>query len=311
MAIPEKDYSDPGELDLAALERYFTAQGYTVQEVGQLSRHGHVVLEHGGQKFFAKVASRPEIGERTANEVSWNQQVGSALVAAGLDQISVPTIHTTGTFEDKFYYITDYIDGPLLATKFPPNTSKLAPWIEQIVDLNITLLKLSNIVPQRDVGDSTTVEQQVASYVSKAGEWASKVPQYDLNELLAIVPQFARTYTPSLNHGDFVPWHMIQHSNGFVLIDGEHASGNGPRYYDIGYFYHRLYTAGESPNLATEYLNHIRHKLPKGERLIFEVALRPLLASRIIGGYMDTQIDGVTDLKFHDQLKESFLAGDI
>lgn len=111
-----------------------------------------------------------------------------------------------------------------------------------------------------------------------------------------------------VSHGDFVPWNMIREGDRIVLIDGEHGSAKTPRYYDVAYLYHRLYTLVGRPDLADRYLRAVVSGFDSDELARFHDFFPHVLASRTIGGYFDAKNDG-TSFEYHDRLRDEVLAG--
>jgi len=305
-----KKYRKAETVDKFEVENYFSKKGYNVVDIQKLWRHLYGKLEKDNKIFFLKMASTPNIGERTKNEVSWNQQIKRLVKEFGIDCFDVPDIYNTGEFEGKFYFLSSYHEGSMLASKNPPKTKGLGRWLDKIVKANLFFLSLRNVKFSRDKGAKTIVEKW-DEYIQKIQDWYKEARRKQLQKILETVKELKDTYVPGVNHGDFVPWHMIREGEKFILIDGEHASGQSPRYYDICYFYHRLYTSAKNPELAKLYLNKIRKSLSKAEKNKFDSSIRPILASRIIGGFWDAKNDGQVDLTYHTSLKDDFLKNDL
>ena len=303
-----KNYRKSEMLDKAEIEKYFSKKGYTVIELQQIWRHVHGKLKKDNKIFFLKMASTSDIGERTRNETMWNNQIGSLIEKAGVDYFDVPHIYETGEYNDKFYYIASHHGGDMLASKNPPTTESLEKWIDKIVKSNIFFLSLQreDLNFHRDK-DSIISQDKWDEYFQRVQSWLEEVKEHQLQEIFNEVKNLKNTFEPSVNHGDFVPWHLIQEGEKFILIDGEHASTQSPKYYDVCYFYHRLYTSAKNPELAKTYLAKFRSHLSEEEKNIFDVSIRPILATRIIGGFWDAKTDGLEDVTFHNKLREEFL----
>lgn len=299
----KKDIRKAEVLDKTELIQFFINQGYTVHVLDQQWRHAHGKLEKDGRIFFLKMASTPDIGERTRNEASWNTEINQKINSSKVDYFAVPEIYETGKYEGKFYYLASYHEGPFLAEK--DKTAELEPWLNKIVQTNLFLLSLKDKTFYRDQG--LTPKIQDWDNWQNFDKWYEQVKDYNLEPIYQAAKNLEKIYEPGVNHGDFVPWHMIKSKNKFILIDAEHASGLTPRYLDIIYLYHRLYTKANNPELAKNYLNKIRFRLPKEERNKFEQAIQPILAKRIVGGYLDYKSGDKTDLGYHEKLKQDFL----
>jgi hypothetical protein len=292
------------------IKNYFSQRGYQIIDIQQIWRHVHGKLERDGRYSFFKMASTQGIGERTRNETSWNGLIHKKIMEADVDCFDVPTIHETGEYEGRFYYLADFYEGRFLAYEKPIDTEFLDQWLDKIVEVNLFLLSLKDVTFYRDRGLQGKVECLVDDF-QVVGEWYERTKEYRLEKVFNEVENLRETYRPAVNHGDFVPWHMIQENDKFILVDAEHASGLTARYLDIVYLYHRLYTCVDNPYLAKKYLNKIRDNLPKTKRTGFEKSIRPIMAVRIIGGFQDVKAHETEDLTYHNELKKDFLKNNL
>lgn len=297
-------------VDKEKVKKFFLEKGFDVLSVEQLWRHVHGKLKKGKKTFYFKMSSTPDIGERTKNEVSWNKKINPLIKKYNIDYFDVPEIYHTGEYEGRFYYLSSFHEGQFLASKFPPNIKKLGKWIDKIVKSNLFLLSLQDIDLYRDK-ELEDMGKKWDHYFQKVNSFYQEVIEHDLKEILNEIKNLKTTYRPSIEHGDFVPWHMIKENEKFILIDAEHASSRLPRYYDVCYFYHRVYTSGLSPEIAKDYLRRVKKSLPEQERNKFDESMRPVLARRIIAGFWDTKTDGSTDFAYHNKLKEDFLKNNL
>jgi len=307
-----KNYRRSEMLEKEEIGTYFSKKGYEVIELQQIWRHVHGKLKKDNKIFFLKMASTPDIGERTQNETLWNNQIGSLIEKTGVDYFDVPHIYETGEYEGKFYYLSTHHDGAMLASKNPPSVGNLEEWIDKIIKSNLFFLSLQrqDLNFRRDQ-DSISSQDKWDEFFQRVQSWYEEVKEHQLQEIFDEVKNLRSTFEPGVNHGDFVPWHMIQEGEKFILIDGEHASIQSPRYYDVCYFYHRLYTSAQNPDLAKIYLGKFRNQLSEEEKNKFDLSIRPILATRIIGGFWDAKTDGQEDVAFHNKLREDFLKNNL
>jgi hypothetical protein len=303
------NYRESEVIDKSEVSKYFTSLGYKVIQIEQLWRHAHGQLEKNNKKYFFKMASTPGVAERTKNEVEWNKQIHEKIIRSDITYFDVPIIYETGLYNDKFYYLTDAFNGKLLSTKYPPSTNGLEKWLNNIVRANIFLISLNDLVLPRDNNVKNIVDNWDESF-SKIEELADSVNKKYSQDLLSYAVKLKDTFIPSVNHGDFVPWHMINNGKKFILVDGEHASNQSPKYYDVCYFYHRLYTSGKSPKLAKKYLNYFLNELPQNLKNEFIKSIIPILAVRTIGGFWDAKNDK-SDINYHKLIKDDLLTNNI
>ena len=307
-----KNYRKSEALGKNEIENYFSKKGYDVLDLQQIWRHVHGKLKKDNKIFFLKMASTLDIGEKTQNETLWNNQIGNLIEKAGVDYFDVPHIHEVGKYDGKFYYLSSHHDGAMLASKNPPNTGNLEQWTDKIIKSNLFFLSLQkqDLSFKRDQ-DSISSQDKWDEFFQRVQSWYHEVEEHQLREIFKEVKNLKTTFEPSVNHGDFVPWHMIEEGEKFILIDGEHVSTQSPKYYDVCYFYHRLYTSAQNPGLAKLYLSKFRDQLSEGEKNKFDLAIKPILATRIIGGFWDAKTDKQKDISYHNKLREDFLKNNL
>lgn len=302
--MPKEKYLNAEQLNLDEVRNYFEGKGFRVVFLEQIWRHVHGTLQRERDTFFLKLSSTKEISNNTENEVSWNINVPQFLQS--LPFVKIPKIRETGNYKGRFYYLSEFFPGDLLVSICSPDLLALRQNLDKIVHLNLLLLPLEDISLKQDL--RLNKEGAANRYLNKIKERYRDVGQYDLSDLLAEVETLRHSYIPRLNHGDFVPWHLIATKDGIVLIDAEHASSYLPKYYDVCYFYERLYARMKSPGLAKEYLRMIKHNLTHEDKKEFDKELRPVLASRIITGMRDLIVlDDIDDVSDYNNLKADLL----
>lgn len=125
-----------------------------------------------------------------------------------------------------------------------------------------------------------------------------------------LVDDYSGFVTPCFQHGDFVPWHVFSVKNGnmpdqWVSFDGEHASMQKPRFYDLAYSYSRLFTASSNQVAAAEMLGQFIALGEQNQEFTadeFYVAFIPVLMTRSMGMFLDARFDGE---KGNDYLEEA------
>lgn len=293
------------KLTARIIEKYFSEKGYDVFDIKLDWRHGYARLRKNNQDIFLKIAVSDDIQPKTKNEVSWNQAIALKIETTKTNLFRVPKIINTGKLNGYFYYLAEFMTGELLATKNPLRRKNLVRWLEQITEINFFILRLEKLPLLRDQKNNQLNSWE--KYQEKYHKWYTEArKKYDVEKIFKIVKNLRGDYLKGLNHGDFVPWHMIENNGQIVLIDAEHASSLGPRYYDIAYFYHRVYTALQAPKLAEKYLAMIKKKLPEEEKEKFERFFPLVLATRILGGFWEMATIDDRDIKYHQLLKKHF-----
>ncbi|KKS92670.1 MAG: hypothetical protein UV68_C0039G0016, partial [Candidatus Collierbacteria bacterium GW2011_GWC2_43_12] len=136
-------------------------------------------------------------------------------------------------------------------------------------------------------------------------EWSINT-KTDTSKLLRYIEEHKDDVEIGASHGDFTPWAIMKtNNNDYYLIDSEAAQMGGLKFYDIAYFYHRVYTKLKRPDLAKIFLEKFKEMINWTEN--DEVAFRPVLASRIMGGYFDGERDRVTSMELNKELETNLM----
>jgi len=308
-----KNYRKPEKIDKQTIVQYFRKLKYEVIEIDQIFRNVHGQLKKNNKFYYFKLASTIAIGERTQNEVVWNQQLCELIKKDGIAFFDMPKVCESGYFKDKFYYVSTFHDGPLLASKNPPDARFLEKWLDKIIAANIYLLglNLSAVSLPRDTNELKDITDFSEFFYNQNKKLCNSLKEFGLSRVLEAVKGSKVVYESGVTHGDFVPWHMIGEEDKFILLDGEHGSTKLPKYYDLAYFYFRVYTWARSPRLALSYIQEIKKSLPKEEKARFNETFRPLLANRIIGAFWHTKNENLHNLDLLVDFKEKFLSNNL
>lgn len=251
-------------------------------------RHLIWIVQKKSKKYFIKEATSIEVSEKTQNEVAWNQQVQNHL------PVKIPKIIETGFTENGcFWYLSEHIEGKSLHEPFLRDFGLLAKNIPTVLATIQAISKLKNLDLPKD--KNIDLEHKKSSLFDKVKTWQSKINQ-NTNDLLVDFKSFVEKADYNPQHGDCVPNHFLFDTKNILwLVDGEHATSFGLPYYDLAYFYHRLYTKHRSPELANQMLKQV-------ESLNTHLFLG-MLAGRLIGGMYDAEFDqGQTDKNLHQDL---------
>ena len=122
-----------------------------------------------------------------------------------------------------------------------------------------------------------------------------------LEQARLVIHDYRKYLTPHFQHGDFVPWHILIDANQDQwLIDGEHASVQKPRYYDLAYMCSRIFTRLHSPEHAAKLLKVFMQESEMSAEALYP-ALLPIMTSRAIGMHFDA----LNDLRHDDYQAEA------
>lgn len=287
------------KLNLEKVGRYLEDLGYKVVGLEQIWRHVTGTVKMENEKLFLKMAGTTEIGKRTENECRWNEKINS-IWKNKHRSFRVPKIFDEGRYEDKYWFVSEMVFGKPLAEVNKPasidekdllRAAEIAQDILEITD---------NCLLPKDKEHLKEIWKERVVKIS--AEWSKNI-KTETKPLLQFIEERKNEVEIGTSQGDFTPWHIRKtKEKEYFVIDGEAAQIGGLKYYDVAYFYHRVYTKFKRPDLAKIFLDKFK-KLNKwtmkndGE---FEL----VLASRIMGGYFDAERDGVTSFELNKELEE-------
>lgn len=299
-----------GKINLKEVESFLEKKGYKVEKIWQPWRHVVGKTGKGGKELFFKMASTEDIGRRTRNEIEWNEKMSGELKA-----MKVLPVKDKGEYQGLPWLVVDYLEGKPLAEieknrggecgRLMENLPKVVAVAKEILNYRGEILEKEKI--QREKDEGVTMAKVVMKNVNSWIELLEKKKRViELREL--IVERLERLQLgPCM--GDFVPWHMIEDEGEIYLIDGEIARIEGVKFYDVAYFYHRVFTKLEKPEMAEKFMDMFLEEYPISED--DRETLRLILAQRLIGGYMDAQYDELTSEEQQDEMAEKLLKGEI
>jgi len=248
-----KNLFEGDQIDYQVLA-YFENLGF--KDICLSSNWRHIVgsVTRDDQRYFVKLATTPDVGKSTQNEYIWNLMMGQK-VRFSDPHISIPISYEQGYYNGLFWFTSQFINGEPLAHPKDPYRTQL---LEQNLDLiaktacDLMLLRTDDGLSSGNLRPSS---QELASIFSRLESWLAD-SYYQATDVLAYLKLHANDVAKSPIHGDYVPWHiLVDHSNIAYLIDSEHASVDGYKFYDIAYCYHRLYTKFKRPELLFRQLS--------------------------------------------------------
>ena len=297
------DHVKNEKLNLEEVGRYFESKGYKVQKLEQPWRHvvGQVKFEN--EKLFVKLASTTGAGERTINEATWNRNL-NVVWKKYITTFKTPKIFDDGYFEDRYWFIGEYVFGKPLARISDKNTDIPINDLQRSAEIAREILKLTKLaLLPKDVEHFKEIWRQ--RMIEVARMWSKEIRR-DTKKLLRLIELNIDSVDIGSTHGDFTPWHIMKTDNNhYYLIDGEAAQIAGPKFYDVAYYYHRVYTKLQRPDLAELFLSKFKNIYDWNEN--DEKLFIPVLASRIIGGYFDAERDGVTSLELNMEMEKNLI----
>lgn len=297
------DYRTDKKLNLEEVGRYFENKGYQVIKLEQIWRHVTGSVKFENEKLFLKMASTEDIGERTKNESAWNENMNSVWKKY-IKFFQVPKKFDEGVFENKYWFVAENVFGkPLVEIgKGKQEIDKNDLDQAALIAKNILDLTDKCLLP-RDITNVREIWKRILPELSKERASNTKIKT-------SVLVKFIEDHTGDTGvgvcHGDFVPWHILKtEKEEYFLVDAEASQVAGLKFYDVAYFYHRVYTKLKRPDLAEYFLNKFKEIYRWTED--DERAFRPVLASRILGGYFDAERDRVTSMELNREMEKQLL----
>lgn len=270
-----------------------------VQKITTDSRERYIIfiLQRNGNKYFYKELNNKD-SDRFEGQLDFQKKIETSSV-----NIILPKLYDYDLKSEKKWGLWQYLEGKCLAQWQPKNIQDLEKWFGPITNLLIELEKIKSFKEEYNIADKMVEKVEKWSNALIEGEILSL---NDRDKIINLVKKTRQKIITGFNHGDFVPWHMYEVKfPKFALVDYENWK-NRPKYYDLAYFYHRVYTKLNEPKLANKFLSLYKEKvrLPQD----FNERFLPVLGERVIGGFHDHLVskDG-TDIKTHKKLLQDLL----
>ena len=205
----------------------------------------------------------------------------------------------------KYWFVDEFVFGKPLAEPGQKKTSISEKDLEAAAKIAKNIMELTDIsLLPKDKEYLKTVRPERLLEMSE--EWSSSSHR-DTKKLLRFIKERKGDIEIAASHGDFTPWAIMKtKSNNYYLIDSEAAQMGGLKFYDVAYFYHRVYTKLKRPDLAETFLDKFKQTANWTEKNTKEFA--PVLAGRVMGGYFDSERDGVTSTELNQEMEKNLLS---
>jgi hypothetical protein len=265
------------------------------------SKHSFCKLEKDGKFYFAKYSIDHSVRENSIiTDIWWCEIIQKLAKSHGLKIKTPKIIDHSG-----YWYIAEWIEARPSVTPGDP-ASKIDQYLEQYAECLVALdkIEISHLdkLPPADKGSTTHAELD-----RRWQKWTKRplaeglITNEQMSQAHHIIQTHQQYVTPHFQHGDFTPWHLlIDGQKNWWLIDGEHASIEKPRYYDLAYMYSRIFTRLHSPKHAAKLLRIFANKAEISQEKLYLTFL-PIITSRAVGMYFDA----LNDIKEDDYMNEA------
>jgi hypothetical protein len=253
--------------------------------------------------YFLKLASTKGIGLRLQNEVSWNKffEISATFFYS-------PKVIETGFILGLPFFVCEFLEGRALLEKTERAEKLTDSTLSVIANIALEIQRNTDFESLLDVQSSWEIEKFNIQNAQKIASWYdNRVKKlFDLSMILEQAMQIQNCTEFGLNHKDFVPWHLLKTEKGYVLLDAEHSTRLYHKWYDIAYFYQRIFIL--NPERADAFLSIFKSKISPQEFVSFEKLFPILLAGRAIGGIWDALNDEQNDWTNHKLLLDKIVA---
>lgn len=264
------------------------------------ARYSYSKLQQGDKTYFVKQALRPDVLPLLGRELLWHDFMADVSSQFPDLHVGSPEIHSLKNDTIMF----EYVDSPYVADD--SNIQTLKPKIPRLVNLLLAMDSAGENWTNPHPVEESSNHAPYWQIDARWDKWSEKplesgiLTQEMLQEAHKIVDSHKQFLTPRMQHGDFVPWHIFEQGDDWLIYDGEHASTQKPRFYDLAYLYTRLFTRTKSPEIAAEILTGFVDQINLSQEQFFN-AFWPVVTSRSIGIFLDAH----NDRPKNDYIKEA------
>lgn len=228
--------------------------GRIFEEVQQLDstndRYKYLKVRRRDRWYFVKVAQNDDAREGLLREYLWAEfmeRVSVLMPALKLDGPHIFKRIGTGAL------VFDWIEAPLVAEAWDVEAWRRN--LQRYASLHVQLDKAAGSYSLPQVYTKLSHRDTPETTWKK---WSTNLVD---EETIASSRQLFREYefhvSQRLQHGDLWPWEIFNKGDRWIIIDGERAGIDLPRFYDIAQSCVRLYTVARSQDMARDFLRQV------------------------------------------------------
>ena len=133
-------------------------------------------------------------------------------------------------------------------------------------------------------------------------QWVSgRVDEETIAQAQQLFKEHEKRVTLRLQHGDMSPWQIFDVDGTWVIIDGEKAGIDLPRFNDVAQSYFRLHNIAKRPDLAKRFLNQFVSGLMMTKEEFYDQFI-PVMVIRAVGSLADADINREHE-PFHEEAR--------
>ncbi len=277
------DFLRKGRVDLKNVNHYVESLGYKPYNLVQNYRHITGLVTKDGVDYFFKMASRQGLSVFIENEFAWCHAVKDRKISEDWPFL-IPTMFGEGKMDGLSWFLCTYIPGKD-AKDDPSILNEVAKPTAHLIRTILTTPLKEGLPLDKERGNLSEKSKLLAKIISYEEKASKNIP--DLFKFLRdnISWLQAAPARGDLGAGSF----RKDNDNRIWLIDSEYAMQRNIKFYDLVYFYYRLYVNAERPDLAESFMSEFRkiYEISKNDEKI----IKWMLVYRIIGGYNEAKSD--------------------
>lgn len=236
--------------------------------------------------FFIKIATSEQYAQNLVNENLWCEFMDRVDVLAPGMKLKGPRI-TQKIGPDALVF--EFINAPMVAERGDANAwrAHLTRYTETLVKLD----KLSGDYSLSHIYTKLTYPYELDNYSWR--QWVEgSVDPTVIAQAKKLFKQYEWNVTLRLQHNDMSPWQIFEQGDTWIIIDGEKANLQSPRFSDVAQSYVRMHNTAHDATLAKEFLNMFVTGINMDYSEFYQQFI-PVLTMRAIGSLADTTNDSV------------------
>jgi hypothetical protein len=275
------------------VERLLLARGYSAPRPVQISRNIVGTVEGNGHPLLFKVAAAPGRNFSTYNEIMWNNTVYTS-TAMAQSHLRIPRLYDYDTYKNRIWFVREYFQGEFLTDILKTSRAAWPSWMSEAADALASLMLVRPkfhwtpadegrlLHANEDLDIDAWLNVRMSFYLKRL-----QSPPFSIGPLVKILEAGGSSLADWLQHGDYVPRHMvILNGEAIGLLDSELGGRFLPQHYDAACFYHEVYTLIGSRDGARLFLKRYRERVMEAAG-DFDREFRIALAHRTLGGLGD------------------------
>lgn len=256
-------------------------------------RYSFARVAIGGTEAFLKQANTPEVAPKLQRELLWHDYMSD--FATAQPELCVRSPRVIKTAENQILF--ELIEAPFVGTI--DNAASLESRTPRLAKLLLAMDAFGAIWHPSRHPDAATDNAPYDAVDKSWRKWAANptangvITETMIQDAEDILQAYRQRLKPQMQHGDFNPWHIFDKDGEWIIFDGENSSVNKARFYDLAYFYSRVFTRAQNRSVPTKLLTEFVNGVDMSEADFLESFL-PLLTSRSLGIFLDAEHDKPT-----------------